>query len=267
MADVEYTGVDAARCMRIVDRLPHEKATAYASRVLATNILMLYMPPGSVINEPDVAARLGVSRTPVHEAVNLLVARNLVSIAPKRATYVSLIDMDVHGQGRYIRGAVEPLLLNELQGNLSSAQRLVLERNMDWQRKLVALTSPDPEEVILADDEFHKFMYVAAGKKLVWSSMRQILGQFDRMRYIGLLFGYDRLRTEEHERMLQILENGGAPISEIAKLVSSHLDGYQRFYDRLRTSYPEYFRTGQVSTQASEAGAEAEPETPAEAGA
>ena len=242
MADVEYTGVDAARCMRVLEHRPGETATPYASRVLATNILMLYMPPGSVINEPDVASRLGVSRTPVHEAVNLLVARNLVSIAPKRATYVSLIDMSIHEQGRYIRGAVEPLLMNELQGNLSSAQCVILERNMDRQRQLVGMSAPDPEEVILIDDEFHKFMYVAAGKELVWRSLRQILGQFDRMRYIGLLFGYDRLRTEEHERMMDILEHGGASIEEIAALVSSHLDGYKRFYDRLRGSYPEYFR-------------------------
>lgn len=242
MAGAEYTSVDAARCMRVLDRKPGEKATPYADRVLSTNILMLYMPPGSVINEEDVAARLGVSRTPVHEAVNLLVARRLVSIAPKRATYVSLIDMDVHGQGLYIRRAVEPLLMNELQGNLTSSQRNALEANMDRQRRIVAQPVQDPEQVIRTDDEFHKSMYIAAGKELVWDSMRQILGQFDRMRYIGLLFGYDRLRTEEHEHMLEILEHGGAPIAEIARLVSSHLDGYRRFYDRLRTTYPEYFR-------------------------
>ena len=114
------SGVDAARCMRTIDRMPKEKAADYAHRVLERNVLLLDMPPGAIVNEIDIANRLGLSRTPVHEAVNLLVDQRLLSIAPKKATYVSFIDMDMHEQGRYIRCAVEPLLIAELQGNLGA---------------------------------------------------------------------------------------------------------------------------------------------------
>lgn len=234
------TSIDAAACLHRLDREPKETATDYVLRTLTYNIQMLYMPPGSLLREPDIAARLGVSRTPVHEAVKSLIAAHLVYVAPKRATFVSLIDMDVHAQGRFARGAVEPLLIDQLQGRLTPEQHARFRANIELQQRLAAQRA-NPREMVQVDDEFHHLLYQETGKELVWQATRQLSAQFDRVRYIGFVLGYEHLMVDEHNFMLDILETGDVPLPDVYEMVAVHLRGYERFIDRLKEDHPEYF--------------------------
>ncbi len=66
---------------------PRASDTAYEQ--LLSQILDLRLPPGSTINEHAVAAQLGLSRMPVHEAVARLAADRLVTVLPRRASVVT----------------------------------------------------------------------------------------------------------------------------------------------------------------------------------
>lgn len=68
---------------------PRASDLAYAQ--LLSRILDLRLPPGSTINEHAVAAELGLSRMPVHEAVARLAADRLVTVLPRRASVVTQI--------------------------------------------------------------------------------------------------------------------------------------------------------------------------------
>ena len=232
--------IDAASCMHLLDREPREQAADWCYRVLLHNIQMLYMPPGSILREPDLAARMGVSRTPVHEAVKRLVEAHLVFVAPKRATFVSLIDMDVHAQGRFARTAVEPLLIAKLQGRLTPGQHADYEANIARQAEMARLGA-NPRDVVTVDDEFHHLLYTHTGNELVWEANRMVSAQFDRVRYMGLGLGYEHLMVGEHDFLLDILETGDVPVVDIYDMVDAHLKGYRRFIDRLTADHPDYF--------------------------
>ncbi|MDJ1122450.1 GntR family transcriptional regulator [Olsenella sp. YH-ols2217] len=234
------TSIDAAACLYRLEREPKEAAADYVLRTLTYNIQMLYMPPGALLREPDIAARLGVSRTPVHEAVKSLIAAHLVYVAPKRATFVSLIDMDVHAQGRFARGAIEPLLIDQLQGRLTPEQHERFRANIDRQLR-VAADGANPREMVQVDDEFHQLLYQETGNELVWEATRALASQFDRVRHIGFVLGYERLMVDEHDFILDILETGGVPLSDVYDMVAVHLRGYERFIDRLKQDHPDYF--------------------------
>lgn len=60
-----------------------------AYRQLRREILEGKLPPGTALQESDVAARLAVSRTPVREALARLASESLVEIAPRRAARVA----------------------------------------------------------------------------------------------------------------------------------------------------------------------------------
>ena len=50
--------------MRLLKRLPRETARDYAFRIIKDNIIRLELEPGSLISENELAAELGLSRTP-----------------------------------------------------------------------------------------------------------------------------------------------------------------------------------------------------------
>ena len=76
-------------------------------RILRQAILSLAMPPGAVIVEKEITDRLGISRTPVRDAIRQLADERLVDIKPQSGTYVALIDRHQLEQGRLIRRALE----------------------------------------------------------------------------------------------------------------------------------------------------------------
>ncbi|MBP0981483.1 MAG: GntR family transcriptional regulator, partial [Oscillospiraceae bacterium] len=55
--------------MKILERLPRETGRDYALRVLKENIINLELAPGSLVSENELSAMLGLSRTPVREAL------------------------------------------------------------------------------------------------------------------------------------------------------------------------------------------------------
>ena len=52
------------------------------------------LPPGSVISETDLCGSLGISRTPLREALKVLASENLVQLRPHRTPLVSPVDPD-----------------------------------------------------------------------------------------------------------------------------------------------------------------------------
>jgi DNA-binding GntR family transcriptional regulator len=60
--------------------------------LLRDDILDLVMPPGSSIDEVQLAERLAISRTPIREALARLAAEGLIDTLPNRSTMVSQID-------------------------------------------------------------------------------------------------------------------------------------------------------------------------------
>ncbi|GJD51408.1 HTH-type transcriptional repressor RspR [Methylobacterium crusticola] len=73
-------------------RRPGPSRTERAAAALRRLILLDALAPGEALNEPDLVQRLGVSRTPVREALKLLAGEGLVTLRRNRAALVSRLD-------------------------------------------------------------------------------------------------------------------------------------------------------------------------------
>src|SRR5262249_13485608 len=78
---------------------------AYA--LLRRTLVTLRLPPRAAIVEKDITQQLGISRTPVRDAVRLLAEEGLVNIRPQSGTFVALINREQLEEGRLIRRALE----------------------------------------------------------------------------------------------------------------------------------------------------------------
>src|SRR5689334_25200836 len=95
---------------------------------LLGRILRGELEPGERISPPDVAASLGVSITPVRDAVNQMAAEGLVRVAPRRGTTVSSVSI------QDIEDLYEVRLMIEPQAAEMSASRATPDEIVDMRR-------------------------------------------------------------------------------------------------------------------------------------
>lgn len=70
-------------------------------------ILTLMLEPGEFLRKPDICIALGVSRSPLSEALAKLALDDLVLIVPQAGTYVAKISMDEIREAAFLRQALE----------------------------------------------------------------------------------------------------------------------------------------------------------------
>ncbi len=85
------------------------KTQAYS--IIKKRLINCTYKPGSFLNEAQLAADLGCSRTPVREAINRLEHDNLVKVVPKKGIYVSDISLTNVQQIFQTRLEIEPVTL------------------------------------------------------------------------------------------------------------------------------------------------------------
>ena len=81
---------------------------------LRRKVLTLDLPPGTALSENELAAALGVSRTPVRESLILLADEGLVQVFPQVGTFVSRVDPDRVRDAQFLREAVELAALDDV---------------------------------------------------------------------------------------------------------------------------------------------------------
>jgi DNA-binding GntR family transcriptional regulator len=142
-----------------------------AYRHLRETVLVDPAVQGTFLNEVDLAQDIGVSRTPVREALLLLVAEGLVEMVPKRGAYVPPLS------GRQIRELMElRTLLEQHAATVTLAQRSVpveaMRAALAEQERLLTAEPCDAREFIEWDRRFHQSLVDAAGNELIARTCR-----------------------------------------------------------------------------------------------
>ncbi|MBO4915934.1 MAG: GntR family transcriptional regulator, partial [Oscillospiraceae bacterium] len=183
--------------MRILERLPRETGRDYALRTLKDNIVSLNLAPGSQISENELASAMGLSRTPVREALIELSKVGIVDVQPQKKSTVSLIDYKLVDESRFMRGLLE-CAVAELDCEMATPEDLSrLRANVRLQK--FYLESRSPDSLMSLDNEFHAMLFEVAHKTQIYRLMQGIAIHFDRVRGIALTTVKDLKIVEDHE--------------------------------------------------------------------
>lgn len=177
-----------------------------AYRAIRDAIVDGTLAPGERLNDGDLAAWLGVSRTPVREALTRLEQAGLVRTKPGRYTIVSEVDVRAVRAAQSVTAAMHELAVREALPNLSRAEldamRTANARFAD------ALRRDDVDAALAADDAFHAVPVTASAN----SAIRTVLDQFtpvlrrvERIRFSSLS---GRGSVAQHERIIALCEAG-----------------------------------------------------------
>lgn len=93
--------------MKLEERHYAETAREYARRMLKENIISMDLKPGAMVSENELAAQLGLSRTPVREALMDMSQYGVVDVMPQRGSRISLIDYNLVEEARFARQVLE----------------------------------------------------------------------------------------------------------------------------------------------------------------
>lgn len=127
-----------------------------AYEALRHAIVSADIPAGEVVNEGEWAERLGMSRTPIREALSRLVQEGLVERVPNRGTFVREASLEDLRDIYQLRTVLESLAAEEAVDRLTEAE--ILETEAAWAtlaRSLEDGVTPDYETVGRLDNAFH----------------------------------------------------------------------------------------------------------------
>ena len=102
--------------MYITGRYPHESGRDYAMRVIRDNIIRLELEPGAAVSDRELAVDLGLSRTPVREALLDLAKVKIVEIYPQRGSVVAFIDYGLVEEAQFVRSVLETAVVQLVCG-------------------------------------------------------------------------------------------------------------------------------------------------------
>lgn len=224
--------------MELYTKLPKETARDYALRVLKGNIISLELAPGTAISENELAAEIGISRTPVREAIIELAKAYLIEIYPQRGSFVSLIDPKMVDEARFLRRVMDAAVIEEVCETADEEGIRLLEENVELQEFYLSKGTTD--KLFDLDNKFHRDIYVVAKKDIIYDIHSTLMIHFDRVRNLSVVTVKNNGIVGEHRAMLEAIKAKDKKTA--SELVAKHLDHYQVDEIEIRSRRPEFFK-------------------------
>ena len=201
-------------------------------------ILSLAYRPGEVLKKPEICARLGVSRSPVAEAVARLAGEGLVEVVPQAGSFVSRFSMDDIREGAFLREAIELAAVEDLAPRITEDQLVLLRRNLRVQAALAE--DGDVEGFYALDGEMHALILSFTGHRKLAQAAETAWLNVARARRMTLpVAGRLALTLAEHQAVLAALEARDGEGARLA--LRHHLRQLLHHLEPLQRTRPELF--------------------------
>ncbi len=176
---------------------------AYA--VMRRAIIEMLLEPGSIVNEKAICLELGISRTPMREALLKLQDESLVRIAPASGTFIARIDLETVFEGHLIRRVLEMQMVRLAAQRMTAKAERDLDVNL-YQQRRVAKDS-DFGSFYELDEELHALITDIGASARVWRVIHSAKAQLDRVRRLAFpLPSHLETILSEHEAIVAALK-------------------------------------------------------------
>lgn len=224
--------------------------SAQVHSVLRRDIVVGQLAPRAMLSEQEIAARFGISRTPVREAMIKLAEEGLVEIFPQYGSFVAPIKLLDVFDSQFAREALE-----------SAAVEKAIERlDAHWDQELRAIIArqkallrpQDRDDFFRADEDMHMLILRIAGHADAWRFVEGAKAQMDRVRHIAIMLPRKQNSIlAEHEAVVDRML--ARDVRGAVEAMREHLRGIFRTIKTLRADNNEYFADGQDDETAQKA--------------
>ncbi|WP_051792490.1 GntR family transcriptional regulator [Amycolatopsis jejuensis] len=186
---------------------------------LRDSIVRGELAPGEKVKDGELAQRLGLSRTPVREALNRLVDYGLVEARPGVYTRITTVNRRDAEKTLAVLSVLHQLAVETGVPQLDrAALRQLRTENRTFKR---AVAADDIDAALAADDRFHSIVIEAADNPVLSRTLEQLHPLVHRILYrkfASLLGG--RNTVEHHEQLIEACATGDGPAA--GKVAGAH---------------------------------------------
>lgn len=209
-----------------------------AHQFLRREIIDAKLLPRAPLSEQELSERLGVSRTPIREALIKLADEGLVDIYPQFGSFVAPIKLSEVFDSQFVRESLECAAMERAVDRLTDAREATLRAIIDTQRR--AQRSGDATAFFEADERMHAYLMEIAGHAAVWHVVENAKAQMDRVRHLSVRNSVKTASVvNEHSAIIDgVLRRDRAGALEALRV---HLRGVFRSVENLANENPKYF--------------------------
>ena len=187
-------------------------------------IITQVLKPGERLMEIQLADEMGVSRTPVREAIRKLELEGLVIMVPRKGAYVAGVSMkDLH-EVYEVRAALEMLAVSLAAERITDEELDALERQVLRESEEEANENENTlDNIVYIDTTFHDIIYQAANNQRLVQFLNILQEQLQRFRAASLSRpGRSKTALEEHKQIIEALAERNGDLA--AQLAKEHID-------------------------------------------
>jgi DNA-binding GntR family transcriptional regulator len=200
-ADVNVTGQRASEGTHAARRSLTDQAYDH----VRASILQGELPVGTILAEATIADQLGISKTPVRQALQLLRTEGLLEVGPRRQLVVRGFTVEHRNEILRIREALEEIAVENACRVMTLDDIDSLRLSLIRQRRVI--DAHDEDAFLVLDEEFHVLIATSARLPIVARLLEQMRG-FARLMRLGRTQPPEHLQDilAEHTRIVDALE-------------------------------------------------------------
>ena len=190
-------------------------------KTLREAILRGDLKPGERLRELQLAAKLGVSRTPIREAIRMLQQEGLAVTIPRRGAEVAAMTEKDMEDVLQVREALEILAVQLASEKITKEQIAELEERLKAFEQ--AVETAEVKQIAQSDIDFHDLIYTAAENPrlvVLLNNLREQIYRY-RVEYLKDEKNYPRL-IEEHRQIMQGLKERNEQY--VVEMTKKHMD-------------------------------------------
>ena len=155
-----------------------------AYETIRSRIITMELKPGDELNDHALAQEMGISRTPMREALIMLNIAHMVTIKPQSGTYVAPIDLTLMEMEQFARYTLEKEILNHIRGRLTGEQERAYRLLIEQYRMLESDSGAENREtrMLELDNAFHRRAFELCGMEAHFDHMLSTFQHIERRR-------------------------------------------------------------------------------------
>jgi DNA-binding GntR family transcriptional regulator len=200
------------------DTFQHKPLKEEIFDVMHKRIIAGKYPPGEWLRQEIISSQLGVSQTPVREALDLLVSAGLAERVPYRGVRVLQLTTEEIVDAYTVRLVLESAAVRAAAINRTEAQKRMLADIVEQTKELVTLADMSTQRQL--NREFHRALVAASGNSLLTRLYEMASNQFPDWMLYEYMFRHPELlpsslakEYQEHKAIAEAVANGDAMLS------------------------------------------------------
>jgi DNA-binding GntR family transcriptional regulator len=201
------------------------------------------LKPGEKVAEPELAARFGISRTPIREAFRQLESEGYLTVIPRKGALVASFSPKDVEEFYAIKSILEGYAARKACTRLSSREINKLEGINEKLREIAE--EGDVHHFFKVHNSFHDLFIKGADNEKLHKMITALLKKFQRLRLASLSKpGRMRISVEEHEKIIEAFRSRNAVLAEMLVQKNAEYGGKvlteeEEFAAALPSPYPD----------------------------